>query len=103
MVGLVITYLKTPECHLRFSSIPFDLGSIHTPEASKIHLCNNSIQKSATVRPTDEWADGCMWSSDRYKEHLAEQVSQKTKRALECFYKISHLSPADIYFFVYST
>lgn len=54
--------------------MPFALESIHTPEASKIHLCNNSIQKTSTTRPTDDWADGCMWSSDRYQEYLAEQV-----------------------------
>lgn len=54
--------------------MPFELETINTPESIKIHLCNNSIQKSAVERPTDAWADGCMWSSERFVAHLADQV-----------------------------
>ena len=60
----------------RFSSVPFDLDNIHTPKSRDVHLCNNSIQKLSTDRPTDEWAPECMWHSDRFIAYLNEQASR---------------------------
>lgn len=75
------------DSYLRFSSVPFALEAIHSPESAKVHLCNNSIQKSATERPTDAWAPGCMWHSDAFIEYLKGEVRREwgdVSSILEC-------------------
>eukprot|EP00730_Choanoeca_flexa_P008965 TRINITY_DN12564_c0_g1_i11.p1 TRINITY_DN12564_c0_g1~~TRINITY_DN12564_c0_g1_i11.p1 ORF type:complete len:952 (+),score=145.12 TRINITY_DN12564_c0_g1_i11:64-2919(+) len=68
-----LTIWMYQDSYLRFSSVPFDLENLHTSSSRDVHLCNNSIQKSAEVRPTDSWAPECMWSSDNFKQYLVDQ------------------------------
>ena len=58
--------------YLRFSSRPFQMDTASMgdgEEAKAVHLCNNSIQAHLDSF-AEAWADGCMWTCERFSEWL---------------------------------
>eukprot|EP00043_Microstomoeca_roanoka_P008574 m.82550 g.82550 ORF g.82550 m.82550 type:complete len:994 (+) comp14302_c1_seq2:358-3339(+) len=68
-----LTIWMFQHCYLRFSSVPFTLQDLHSDESKHVHLCNNSIQKTAMTTPTSSFATGCMWTSSEFQKYLADQ------------------------------
>jgi tubulin monoglycylase TTLL3/8 len=63
------------DSYVRFSSVAYDLSDLRSEEAKYRHLCNNSIQHDAATFDQDGWNEGCMWTSDQFRDYLSKEGS----------------------------